>query len=610
MIGNMGNLVAMIPLVLGPLQILCALLPVIFMALGSLLLALCKPEVFRKALHLAWRVKLTLVILGGGIACAILLPGKLSFSRTGDDPFAKDAVFIDWSMARGGPQRLGSLPASESPADGAVIWTFKKAKTIYSSPALADGRVYVTSAEKTPFKDRGYVYCVDALTGELRWQSSPERMRATFSSPVVSGKYLVCGEGLHDTERGRVICLDIERQGAIVWQFETRSHVESTPCIYDQRVFVGAGDDGYYCLDLRPLTNGQPRVIWHAQGNRYLDAESSPIVVGGKMYAGLGESGNALVCLDSRTGAALWRITTPYPVFSAPSLVKGKLYVGMGNGNYIQTAAEVMRQKLAAHRRAGKTDSELARLETELAAGGELWCIDTAAADQKTSGTSGEHLIPATDVTVVRWRFKLSDTVLGAVAVDGDEVYAAARDGNVYCLSTNGQERSRWTATQPILASPAVTKEYVVVLTESGTLFVLRRPDLELVWRETFSGGGSFLSSPAVGLDHIYVGTPKEGLLCLGGSADNLPPVPMVSNLAFGGRLIGTPVRYHHIGVVALEEPSRLVAFDCPTGSILWQNDCQATTPPRIEQATIYVGTRDGVSAWRLQDGKRIVAAP
>lgn len=76
----------------------------------------------------------------------------------------------------------------------------------------------------------------------------------------------------HSTDDARVVCLDVRRGGEILWTFRTGSHVESSPCIYRDRVYIGAGDDGYYCLRLEPDANGRPVMLWHAAGERYPDA--------------------------------------------------------------------------------------------------------------------------------------------------------------------------------------------------------------------------------------------------------------------------------------------------------------------------------------------------
>ena len=62
------------------------------------------------------------------------------------------------------------------------------------------------------------------------WRYAPDNYRATFSSPVVQGNFVVCGEGLHQVDDARVTCLNVG-SGERRWEFRTLSHVESTPAI-------------------------------------------------------------------------------------------------------------------------------------------------------------------------------------------------------------------------------------------------------------------------------------------------------------------------------------------------------------------------------------------
>ena len=92
----------------------------------------------------------------------------------------------------------------------------------------------------------------------------------------------------------------------------------------DGKVYVGAGDDGYYCLSLEPEAPGKPRLIWHLPGEDYPDAETSLAVHNGKVYAGLGFGGKALCVLDAGSGKELKRVPLKYPAFSPPTISEGK----------------------------------------------------------------------------------------------------------------------------------------------------------------------------------------------------------------------------------------------------------------------------------------------
>jgi outer membrane protein assembly factor BamB len=487
--------VAVIPIIVGPLQVLMALLPVILVAVGSALVALFKPRTIKLLLRLLWRVKGTALLF---VAVAAGLWFGVSHLRAGGASGAADAGSTNnWAVFRGNIRRTGCAPGSESPAAGRVNWSFSEYKTIYSSPAVAGNRVYISTAEKGPFTDRGAIYCLDADSGAVVWKAVPDRYLATYSSPSVWGRYLVVGEGLHTTRDARILCLDRERNGATLWAHRTRSHVESSPVIADGRVYIGAGDDGYYCLRIEPDASGSAVVEWHLSGENYRDAETSPSVADGRVFFGLGVGGHALVCADAASGRELWRAPTPAPVFTPPALADGKVFIGMGHGNVILSEEEVIAETRDKLKKSGKTDAEVAALTASMNIRGAVWCID-----QSTNR--------------VLWRFETDRTVLGGVAVEGDRVFAATRAGTVYGICVDGREVARWDARVPVIAAPAATAKIVYIVATDGRLYGLDRNTLQPVWQVALGSGQNYVSSPAVARGHVYVGTTDNGLLCAG----------------------------------------------------------------------------------------------
>jgi len=441
--------------------------------------------------HSAVVLSALVVVAGFGLASAAEPPDKRQAS--------------DWPMWRGGTDRRGSAGRQE-PIDGNVIWAYPRDdKTpFYASPAVVGNRVYITSADYRVFRDRGAVLCLDADTGRLIWQFAPKGFRATFSSPAVCGKYLVVGEGLHLTADARVFCLDVTAsekagQGVKLWEYRTKSRVESSPCIDGNRAYIGAGEDGFYCLALEPGRDGQPVVVWHVPSAQYPDCASSPVVHQGKVYFGLGMGGKAVCCLDALTGKELWRIATPCPVYAGPSIAAGKLFVGMGYGSLVETAehfAANLRTELAGK---GKSDEEIEKAVAEVRVPGAVWCIDLA-------------------TRAVEWKFKTGRAVFGAVAVDGKHLYFGSQDGHLYCLTTRGKLVCKWKAPHPIVTAPAVGQRYAYTITQEGLLAAIGKNDLTLVWKAPLGidrTGFTGFSSPALARGHVYVGT-GNGLLCVG----------------------------------------------------------------------------------------------
>ncbi|MFO0871565.1 MAG: PQQ-binding-like beta-propeller repeat protein [Pirellulales bacterium] len=522
---------AVVPVLVGPLQTLLALAPALLLGLGALFLTLFTPRGIRRLVAFFWHQKLLtvlLVLIGAsvwtGYPWSRLLP-----SRGQQTTLAASSE--SWPLFRGGPARRGSSAAGPQgePRSGGIVWENADDATVYSSPCIVgDQVVFSTATGIGPFSPagRGAIVSVDAQSGQLQWRYAPADFRATFCSPVVAEGRVICGEGLHLVQDARVTCLDV-RTGEKIWEFRTRSHVEATPCVAEGRVYVGAGDDGFYCLSLREQDGTAPRVLWHRSGQDFPDCESSPVVHAGTVYFGLGQGGQAICALDAVTGETRWKTTTPYPVFAPPTLVESavggpaQLAVTMGNGNFIQSAADLLEARMEELQEAQAPPAELDEARRTLGPAGEVWLLDLATGEPQA-------------------RFVAGDTLLGGVAWSGDALVGGSRDGRVYRLSTRGAILAQWDAREPIVTAPAVGTEQVYVVTASGRLQALARDTLTPRWDMQLGESGNFLSSPVLAHGRIYVGTPLNGLRCVG--SDGLPEPPCWTHGEQGGRADDHPL--------------------------------------------------------------------
>ena len=498
---------AVVPVLVGPIQALLAVLPGVLVALAGVVTGFFKPSNLKKFVLLLWSQKIAVSIIIaalGGLFFFVpdLFPhGEVSAAQGGSD----------WLLLRGGPERRGARldPGTEDPVVGGINWRYVDGKTatFYASPAVVGNRIYVTSARKEVFADTGAIYSIDADLGTPVWKFAGDGYRATFSSPAVQGDRLVVGEGLHFTRDSRIYCIDIaasetKRQGVELWSFRTNSHVESSPAISGDRVVIGAGDDGIYCFALDGDGNGEAKVLWHAEHDKYPDCEASPAIYKDKVYMCLGNGGEAVVCLNLKDGSEIWRVEAPYPVFGSPTIIDDKLIVGMGTGNYIETAEQVLANTRRKLKDEGKTQAEIDEAVKNMGPAGEIWCIDLKAID------------PQTQKPTVAWKYKAGRTILGAVAAADDRLYFGARDKFLYCIGTDGTEKAKWNSRSPIVTSPAVGKNHVYVVTTAGMLYALDLRKLKPVWEVDLNS--TAMSSPTVARGHVFVGSDTNGFLSIG----------------------------------------------------------------------------------------------
>src|SRR5262249_40484221 len=155
-------------------------------------------------------------------------------------------------------------------------------------------------------------FCLDRNTGKVIWKFDDRgELKQMFSSPRIANGRLYVGEGFHQDSFCKLYCLDAA-SGEKLWHIQTKSHTESSPTIVDGKVYLGAGDDGFYGADAE---NG--KIIWHFEGAH---VDFNPVLVDGKLYAGSGYGTYEIFCLDADKGQPLWRQPIDLPAFATPAI--------------------------------------------------------------------------------------------------------------------------------------------------------------------------------------------------------------------------------------------------------------------------------------------------
>ena len=286
---------------------------------------------------------------------------------------------------------------------GAKVWSFATGGSADSSPAVIDERVYVGSED-------GYVYCLDASTGTQVWKYP---VGDSADAPV----NFADGRLYFESQSGDVYCLDAASGGKI-WIFSTGAMAyDLSPAVSDGYVFATNRDGDVFCLDAASGAH-----VWDVTVG---DRVGSPVAVDGFAYLG-SKDGNAY-CLDASSGAKIWNYTTWYNSagpshgyhwgnsVSDPAVAYGCVYVGSMDF--------------------------------------DVFCLDTSTGDKI-------------------WNFSTSAGVHAPSAVAGGCVFAGSYDGNVYCLNaSSGVEiwRAAAGAFSPVsagggAASPVVADGVVYVV--------------------------------------------------------------------------------------------------------------------------------------------------
>jgi outer membrane protein assembly factor BamB len=195
-------------------------------------------------------------------------------------------------------------------ATGAVVWSYTTGMSVLSSPAVNAGvGVYVGSED---FK----VYALNPSTGAKLWSTAT-------GSFVVSSPTYVNGVVYVGSEDDKVYALNAS-SGALKWSYPTSGIVKSSPAVANGVVYIGSADTFVYALNASSGALKWARSISNV-------SYPSPAVANGVVY--VGEDDMNLYALDAGSGAVLWSATTGGAFISSPAVANGVVYVGNQDGS-------------------------------------------------------------------------------------------------------------------------------------------------------------------------------------------------------------------------------------------------------------------------------------
>jgi outer membrane protein assembly factor BamB len=311
---------------------------------------------------------------------------------------------------------------STAPNTNETLWSYRTGGYVYSSPAVADGMVFVGSRDKN-------VYALDAFTGVLVWNYTTGDL--VVSSPAVAGGMVYVG-----SDDGNVYALDAFT-GVLVWNYTTGDLVGSSPAVAGGTVFVGSWDHNVYALDAFTGV-----LVWNYTTGSMV--ESSPAVNKDMVYVG-SDDGN-VYALDAFTGALVWNYTTSSPVSSSPAVAGGMVYVGSRYNVYALDAST------GSFKWSNTTGGYV--LSSPAVAGGKVYVGSFDGKVYGLNASTGTYL----------WSYTTGSVVQSSPAVADGKVFVGSWDHNVYALdASTGSFKWSYTTGVAVESSPAVADGMVFV---------------------------------------------------------------------------------------------------------------------------------------------------
>jgi outer membrane protein assembly factor BamB len=282
--------------------------------------------------------------------------------------------------------------------DADVVWSFDMYKELKvfphnmtdCSPLVVGDLLFIITANgvdenhiNIPFPDAPSFICLNKNTGKLIWKNNmPAKaiMHGQWANPthaVIKGKSQVIFPG----GDGWLYGLEPET-GSLIWKFDanpkdskyelggkgTRSDFIGTPVVYNEKIFIGTGQDpehfdgvGHmWCIDPTkvgdisrelvvdaskdpPVTKENPNsgVVWHYGGEDLRGFVKRDILFGRTMSSAcliddvlyISDIAGYLHCVDAKTGKKFWQWDTKAAIWGSAYYVDGKIVLANEDGD-------------------------------------------------------------------------------------------------------------------------------------------------------------------------------------------------------------------------------------------------------------------------------------
>jgi outer membrane protein assembly factor BamB len=458
-------------------------------------------------------VLLVCAVVGAGLLVWVL---AVKLGPAGDEPLAQEGVEAP-------KEAVPVVEAADGQPKPAVLWAYKAQSNFLASPVPTRDGLLVPALG---VYGTGAFYCLameQHPPNRVRWvKEDPYLKRPTVSRPAVNGGWIVFGDGMHQTHDAHLYCIEAG-SGLPVWKLPVPGevvHLEGSPAIEEGRVYVGGGEAGILCVDLRrvnidgrerdvleardivrkrwaemarafdaqkkkdpdfatppsdqAMPKAAPRLLWQA-GQKRWHVDAQVALVGGRVLAasarieneGLGT--RSLVCLRAADGTLVWEKPLAHNPWGGPTVAGESVLVGCSS----------------IRREPGRVEE----------AQGEVVKIGLG---------SGE----------VQWRVAVPGGVLSPVVVrDGVAVFTAT-DGNLWALETaTGKERWSYRSGNRFFAGAAVADGVVYTADLGAVVHAVRLEDGAKLWTLDVGADpavqqpGMVYATPAVADGRIYVAT-------------------------------------------------------------------------------------------------------
>ncbi|MDE0483518.1 MAG: PQQ-binding-like beta-propeller repeat protein [Candidatus Poribacteria bacterium] len=246
----------------------------------------------------------------------------------------------DWHMFMHDLQLSGKSPDQKIKPPLSMLWQFKTGGPITASPVVANGILYIGSAD-------GKLYALNAKEWGIKWVfNAGSAIR--YSAAIWGGRVYF------STRDNKFYALNAET-GDVLWEFKSKGWMDSPPVVFNRTVYTGAFPTRIYLLDaitgklkserqrmvtingieygctnaeFRPVIPQYNANLWR----RYTaGSESFPVTANGFVY--IGARNGKIHAIDIASKTEVWSYQIGGPVNAAPAISEGILYAASTDGS-------------------------------------------------------------------------------------------------------------------------------------------------------------------------------------------------------------------------------------------------------------------------------------
>ncbi|MFC1864530.1 PQQ-binding-like beta-propeller repeat protein [Chloroflexota bacterium] len=367
----------------------------------------------------------------------------------------------EWAMFRHDLDHSGATDPSDALPQGTLKWVFSTGSSIHSSPAVAEGTVFIGSRDSK-------VYALDAATGTKRWEYQTGSW--VESSPAVVSDVVYIG-----SNDGKLYALDAS-SGEKLWDFKTKYTVMSSPAVAEGIVYFGSDDYHIYALD---AVNGTK--LWDFNTEGFV--KSSPTVANGIVYTG--SATEFCYALHALNGSLRLRFKSYYPVFSSPVVSDETVYFTNSDGYLYAVDGNARSWPQEHETRPYWMQMHVLGFPVPIppSQSGFLWALrlgrtanssPTVAGDTFYIGSGNKLLAIDLQSHQKLWEFEAGGVIRSSPAVVDTTIYVGSEDGRLYAVdATSGEKLWDILTEGKITSSPAVAEGTIYIGSHDGNLYAI-----------------------------------------------------------------------------------------------------------------------------------------